>query len=203
MGNLFARAPAKVAASEASASRAAPNLAAYFELMEASVIETDELVATALDAARLHALRERRARGRVRLAELVRASVKRHDPSGRGSLDKESSRAFFEHYVELWVPYARRVGARMAVANALVSGRADAALARLPAPATPELRRALADAAERVVVAKHGEHEATRAAYFADEARRAREGRGRRARARSAPLSLSLSLSLSLGDEEA
>ena len=110
MGNLFARAPAKVAASEASASRAAPNLAAYFELMEASVIETDELVATALDVARLHALRERRARGRVRLAELVRASVKRHDPSGRGSLDKESSRAFFEHYVELWVPYARRVG---------------------------------------------------------------------------------------------
>ena len=59
MGNLFARAPAKVAASEASASRAAPNLAAYFELMEASVIETDELVATALDAARLHALRAR------------------------------------------------------------------------------------------------------------------------------------------------
>ena len=55
MGNLFARAPAKVAASEASASRAAPNLAAYFELMEASVIETDELVATALDSSRLHA----------------------------------------------------------------------------------------------------------------------------------------------------
>ena len=102
-----------VTASESA--KLAPNLVEYFVLLESSAVEVVELVNVALDEKKLAALRARRAKGRARIAQLVRQSFQRHDLDHNGYLDHHESAEFFLHYVDLVRACARRMlSARLA-----------------------------------------------------------------------------------------
>ena len=96
-----------VTASESA--KLAPNLVEYFVLLESSAVEVVELVNVALDEKKLAALRARRAKGRARIAQLVRQSFQRHDLDHNGYLDHHESAEFFLHYVDLVRARARRM----------------------------------------------------------------------------------------------
>ena len=64
---------------------------------------------SALDEKKLAALRARRAKGRARIAQLVRQSFQRHDLDHNGYLDHHESAEFFLHYVDLVRARARRM----------------------------------------------------------------------------------------------
>ena len=98
-----------VADASDSSKSIAPNLVEYFVLLESSAIEVVELVNVALDEKKLAALRARRAKGRARIAQLVRQSFQRHDLDHNGYLDHHESAEFFLHYVDLVRARARRM----------------------------------------------------------------------------------------------